>query len=242
MNIEKSKEKILAVEHLTVQLDREIIIENLNFDVDPGEYLTIIGPNGSGKTTLFRALIGVIAYKGRVHWASGVVLGYVPQKLDIERNVPLSLQDFFESKVMYGTRSGFETYLDLVNLPTYLLKKPLGLLSGGEFQRALVAFALIGDANVLLFDEPTAGIDVGGEGTIYQLLHRLQDERGTTMLLISHDLNVVYQYADRVLCINKKMICAGAPREVLNPRDLAMLYGAGAFYHHHDNMAPALRK
>ena len=88
------KERILTVENLTLTLDGETIIENLSFQVESGEYLTIIGPNGSGKTTLFRALIGILPYKGIVRWAPHVHIGYVPQKLDLERNVPLSLQDY----------------------------------------------------------------------------------------------------------------------------------------------------
>ncbi|MEK9194913.1 MAG: metal ABC transporter ATP-binding protein, partial [Patescibacteria group bacterium] len=91
---------------------------------------------------------------------------------------------------------------------------------------------MVNHPDVLLFDEPTAGIDVGAEETIYTILHKLQNDRGTTVLLISHDLNIVYRYANKVLCVNKTMICHGKPKDILNPEELAHIYGEGGFYHH----------
>jgi len=237
MGSQPAAEKILTVTNLTVTLGEQSIIEHLAFEVAAGEYLTIIGPNGSGKTTLFRALIGMLPYQGEIHWAPNIRVGYVPQKLDIERNVPLSLRDFLESKTGRSIRRELSAYLALVHLAPSLLGKPLGSLSGGEFQRALVAFALIGDTNVLLFDEPTAGVDKPSEEQIYETLHRLQDEKGITVITISHDLSLVNRYADKVLCLNKRNVCFGVPEEVLRSETLAELYGAEhyKFFHHvHD--------
>lgn len=233
-----ASEVILAVKNLTIILDRQTIVEDLSFEVKKGEYLTIIGPNGSGKTSLFRALIGVLPYKGAVEWDPGIAVGYVPQKLDLERNVPLSLRDFLYTKTRTTTPDELQKYLALVHLPLDLLSQPLGTLSGGEFQRALVAFALMGETNVLLFDEPTAGIDKPSEEQIYETLHRLQDERGLTIITISHDLSLVNRYADKVLCLNKRNICFGIPEDVLRSETLAELYGHEhyKFFHHmHDN-------
>ncbi len=230
----ENEKKILEVKNLTVKLDQQVVIDNLSFDVTEGEYLTIIGPNGSGKTTLFRALIGTVRHQGTIRWAPDAVIGYVPQKLDIERNVPLSLSDFLKSKTAV---SNLEKYLELVYLPRALLNQPLGSLSGGEFQRALVAFALIGNTNFLLFDEPTAGVDKPSEEQIFETLHRLQDEKGLTIITISHDLDVVNRYADKVLCLNKRNICYGTPEEALRTETLAELYGSEHhkfFHHHHD--------
>ena len=225
---------ILTVRNLGVILNRQSILEDISFEVERGEFFTIIGPNGSGKTTLFRALIGMIPYAGEVDWAPHVRIGYVPQKLDLERNVPLSLRDFLRTKS--GTAEGLKRYLALVHLSADLLNRPLGALSGGEFQRALVAFALIGDTNVLLFDEPTAGIDRPSEEQIYETLHRLQDERGLTIITISHDLSLVNRYATKVLCLNKRNICFGTPEEALQSKNLAELYGAEHFkYFHHQH-------
>lgn len=231
------KEKVLIVEGLTIKLDQHAIVEDLSFEVNRGEHLTIIGPNGSGKTTLFRALIGVLPHTGKILFTPGVIIGYVPQKLDLERNVPLSLRDFLQSKAARSSKNDLEKCLSLVNLPYSLLDKPLGILSGGEFQRSLVAFALMGNTSVLLFDEPTAGVDKPSEEQIYETLHRLQDERGLTIITISHDLSLVNRYADKVLCLNKRNICFGVPDEVLRSKTLAELYGPEHlkfFHHHHD--------
>lgn len=224
--MEENSEKVLKVRDLSVSLSGENIIDNLNFDVTRGEYLTIIGPNGSGKTTLFRALIGIVPHRGEITWAKDVILGYVPQRLDLERNVPLSLRDFLVSKT--GGHAGIlDQYLTMVHLQPELLKKTLGELSGGEFQRALVAFALMGDTNVLLFDEPTASVDKPSEEQIYETLHRLQHERGLTIITISHDLSLVSRYADKVLCLNREAACFGIPSEVMRPEILTKLYGRG---------------
>ncbi|MBU6415094.1 ATP-binding cassette domain-containing protein, partial [Patescibacteria group bacterium] len=119
-----------------------------------------------------------------------------------------------------------------VGLSKHFLRKRLSELSAGQLQRVLIAWSLIGHPDVLLFDEPTSGIDVGGEETIYSLLHRLQDERNISIIIVSHDLHVVYHYANDVLCLNKEMVCHGPPRDVLTQEQLKKLYGEVSFYHH----------
>ena len=121
------------------------------------------------------------------------------------------------------------------HLARHLLKQRLGWLSGGQLQRVLIAWAVLDDPDVLLFDEPTSGIDIGGEETIYNLLRKLKEERNLTMLLISHDLNIVYKYANNVICINKEMICYGVPSEVLDPSALTKLYGGEASFYKHEH-------
>ena len=111
----------------------------------------------------------------------------------------------------------------------------MGWLSGGQLQRVLIAWAILDNPDVLLFDEPTAGIDVGGEETIYNLLKKLNDERAMTILLISHDLNIVYKYANTVLCVNKQKICFGRPNDVLDPQALVKLYGGEAAFYAHEH-------
>lgn len=223
---------ILDIKDLKVVLDGFTILENVSLTVKKGEVVAVVGPNGAGKSTLFQALLGLVPYSGTVTWGTNIKIGYVPQKLAVERNFPLTVQEFLTLR----TDSDKAIHDVLATVGFGGQERPLGVLSGGEFQRVLIAWALLGDPNVLLFDEPTAGIDIGGEETIYQLLHQLQDARGFTIILISHDLNVVYQYANNVLCLNKRMICFGEPAVVLDPKSLAQLYGGEAkFYHHHDH-------
>ena len=226
---------ILSVKNVSVSFDGTPALNNITIDVGRGETLAVIGPNGAGKTALFRALIGAIPYSGEIQWAADVKIGYVPQKLDIDRNVPLSLKDFLKIKMRMSNekKSALMETLGRVRLPTSLLSVRLGDLSSGQFQRALIAFALIGKPSVLLFDEPTASVDFPREEQIYDMLHELQDAYGFTLILISHDLNVVYRYASTVLCINKKMLCHGIPQVALTPESLQKLYDSPALYHHH---------
>lgn len=233
--MESAKSPLLEVTDLSVRINHASILEKVSFRVAEGDVMALVGPNGAGKSTLFRALLGLIPYKGTITWHGDIKIGYVPQKLSIEHDFPISVDEFIKLK---GAKDKeMHDVLASVGLPSDIHQRPLGVLSGGEFQRVLIAWALVGSPNVLLFDEPTAGIDIGGEETIYQLLHQLQDVHGFTIILISHDLNVVYQYATNVLCINKKMICFGEPNDVLDPKSLAQLYGGEAKFYHHDHPA-----
>lgn len=238
MELRMAGNTILDVKNLSVTLDGENILRDISFSVKKGEAMAVIGPNGAGKTVLFRTLLGLLPHEGDIKWQTGVRIGYVPQKFLTDRTIPLTVKEFFllKSRHFWFPRKNFISHLthelELVGLSKEILEKPLGELSGGQLQRIIVSWALLDHPDVLLFDEPTSGIDIGAEETIYTVMHRLQDERGTTILLISHDLNVVYRYAQNVLCLNKKLICRGAPAEVLNPTELAMLYGEGKFYHH----------
>lgn len=234
----EQKESILEVKNLSVTLDGRTIVEDVSFTVEQGQALAVIGPNGAGKTMLFRALLGLVPSHGHIKWSEGAEVGYVPQRLPLPEYIPLTVKEFFllksprfwfpEKKLLAHIHHEFT----LVGLHDRILSRKLTDLSGGEFQRLLIAWAMTTHPTVLLFDEPTAGIDVGFEETIYTVMRKLQKERGTTILLISHDLDVVYRYAQEVLCINKKMICYGKPSEVLHPKELAKLYGEGGFYKH----------
>lgn len=232
------QENILEVKNLLVNLDHENIVDDISFTVRRGEALAIIGPNGAGKTVLFRTLLGLLPHRGIVEWQKGIRIGYVPQKFFVEKSFPITVQEFFLLKSLHfwmpdnAFLGHLPHELSLVGLEKEILAKPLSELSGGQMQRILISWAMLNHPDVLLFDEPTAGIDIGAEETIYTILHKLQNDRGTTIILISHDLNVVYRYADNVLCINKAMICHGKPENVLNPKELAQIYGEGGFYHH----------
>ncbi len=229
---------ILKVSNLSVIFPDQDVLTDISFEVQEGESLAIVGPNGSGKSVLLRALIGAVPYIGLVTWGNGVRIGYVPQRLDLDRSIPLTLGDFLATKIkILGLpKNVAQEALLKVKLDASFLDKKLGFLSGGQFQRALIAFALIGKPNVLLFDEPTSGVDLPREEQIYETLHRLEDEGGLTLILVSHDLSLVYKHSSQVICLNKSLICEGVPQEVLTSETLQKLYGDRVLYHHeHDD-------
>ena len=235
------KETILEVDNLSVSFDGQKVLDNINFSLKSGEVFAVIGPNGSGKSVLFRSLLGLIPYSGGIKWRPGLKIAYVPQKLAIERGLPLTVKEFLglkstsKEKILQALSSvGIETGPEHEHhLEHHILNRRMGLLSGGEFQRVLVAWSLVDNPDVLLFDEPTTGIDIGGEETIYNLLHELQEKRKLTIVLISHDLNIVYKYAKTVICLNRQQVCFGEPHAVLNPEELSSLYGGEAKFYHH---------
>ncbi|MGE5731691.1 MAG: metal ABC transporter ATP-binding protein, partial [Gemmatimonas sp.] len=155
----------LEVEHLSVRLGDVEILRDLSFSVPKGSSLAVIGPNGSGKTILFRALIGAVPHEGTVRWAPDARIGYVPQRFDLERNLPVTGDDLLRARARLAAAqsSDIERVLSRVGLTREILGKAIGTLSGGQFQRLLMAFALLGDPTVLLLDEPTAGIDEPGQ-------------------------------------------------------------------------------
>ena len=226
----------LEVERLSVRIGDAVVLDDLSFVVPRGTSLAIIGPNGAGKTVLFKALIGALPHDGAVRWAKGTRVGYVPQKLDLERDLPVTGQDFLHAKaVVTGSApSDVVRATSAVGFPSALLPRPIGALSGGQFQRLLVAVALLGKPSVLLLDEPTAGVDAPGQESVTETLDRLRREQGLTVVVISHDLSVVYRYASRVLCLGRGTACFGPPKTVLTPAMLEGLYGAQVSYHIHD--------
>ncbi len=226
---------ILKVRNLNVKFDNERVIENLSFQVKKGEFYIILGPNGAGKTTLFKALLGFIPYQGEINWGQeNLKIGYLPERLSrLEfRRLPISVKEFYHFKE--DSDEKISRMLESVGLKSEkILRRNPGNLSSGQFQRMLIGWALIGNPQVLFFDEPTAGIDIGGEETIYSLLQKFWKKRNLTILLITHDLDIVYGYATNILCLHKEVVCSGPPREVLTTERLEKLYGNKIKFYKH---------
>lgn len=233
----------LEVKNLSYQINQQDILKDISFRVETGDILVIIGPNGSGKTTLLKNIIGLlkpssgqVLIKGREPYFSLGKIGYVPQKLDFDRLTPITVKEF-----MGLERCGVEKHspkhisqvLEKVGLAKQEHKK-LGVLSGGEFQRLMIARALLHEKELLIFDEPSAGIDVAGEDTIYSLIAEINQKTKATCLIVSHELSIVHKYAKNVLCLNKSLVCFGKPETAINSETLQALYGGSAgLYHHH---------
>lgn len=254
-------EPILATENLNVKFHNHQVLKGISFSVNKGDVLAIVGPNGAGKSVLFRALLGLIPYYGKIQWAKNIKINYVPQRFNINRDIPLSVAEFLKFKTPHLKNDGktakgshflsagktknnnhIINSLKQVGLLDHgdddyplILNQRLGWLSGGQLQRVLIAWAILDNPDVLLFDEPTSGIDIGGEETIYNLILKLNKEHSMTILLISHELNIVYKYATSVMCLNKEMVCYGLPNEVLDPKSLAKLYGGETGFYKHEH-------
>jgi zinc transport system ATP-binding protein len=232
---------ILSVKDLNVQFNSHKILEDISFEVKRDDTLAIIGPNGAGKTVLFKCLLGLLPYTGKIEWAPDAKIGYVPQRLYVGKDLPLTVEEFLHFKEKDTKK--IEEILEQVGFSEdenhakhrgkRLLSSKLGVLSGGEFQRVVIAFALLGKRNVLLFDEPTSGVDVSAELTVYSLIEKLKKESDLTIIFISHELQVVYQHAASVLCLNKEKVCFGPPRNVIDKKSLQKLYGGDVHFHHH---------
>lgn len=219
----------LSVKNLTVKYGSQTILNRLSFEVEKGSITAIIGPNGSGKTTLFRALLSLIPHEGSVKIfqkpAKDVLsrIGYVPQNFDFDRTLPITVNEFLS--FAYGRRSFKNNQICHEVRVDVLANKLIGELSGGQLQRVLIAQALIKTPDLLLLDEPSAGIDIEGAQAFYDLVRHLNTEHGVTVLLISHEINMVYSFADQILCLNRDLVCNGPPREVLTKEVMEKLYG-----------------
>lgn len=229
------RNRLLSVRNLRVAFGNRVVLQELNFEVYSGECLAIIGPNGSGKSVLLKALQHLIPYEGEIHWIREARVGYVPQSVARDRQLPLRVRELMVAKArfLHLADQEMKQVFSELNLSPEFLNAGTGTLSGGQFQKALIAFALLGHPNVILFDEPTASLDELGEERIYELIHELQQRRGITIILVSHDLSIVYRYASRVLCLSKGKPCIGPPKQILTPEMLEDLYGAPHKYYRH---------
>jgi zinc transport system ATP-binding protein len=214
---------ILKVSNLTVKMQNQTLIENLSFNVRKGTTLAILGPNGAGKSLLFRTLLNRVPYTGKFEWAEKVKIGYVPQNISVS-DIPMSVKEFLSMD--NGNGMNVEDALSLVKLRDKgVASKRLGVLSGGQLRRVLIALALKEKPNVLFLDEPTTGVDMGSEEPIYLMLNEIKKTSKITIFLITHDIHIVQEYADDLLAINKCLTFCGPSQEIAKPETQRIIYG-----------------
>jgi len=225
---------VLTVSNLQIAYEGDPIISDLSFAVEKRDVLIILGPNGAGKTTLLRALQNLLPYQGAVSWNAQKISYLPPQEFLQRQNLPpLNIEEFYAFKT--SDSNAIKSMIAEVGLDESLLSHQFGELSTGQFQRMLIGWALLDNPDVLILDEPTSGIDIGGEETIYSLLHKFWQNQNLTILLVTHDLNIVWEYATQVICLNKQQMCMGKPDEVLTPEQLKTLYGTGIKFYKHQH-------
>lgn len=234
----------LEVKDLTVWFpgQERPAVEDVSFALDEGQIAILIGPNGSGKSTVLKAILGLVEFSGEVRVFGAPAaearaqIGYVPQRLAFDLTLPLTVGEAIRMPLLGARDADAEVavrhFVEVLGLAP-LVDRALGTLSGGQLKRTLIARAMVTRPRLLLLDEPEAGIDVGGEQTLYELLDRLVAHHRLTALICSHELDLVFRYADQVLCLNRRLQCSGPPAEILTADALARLYGpATALYRH----------
>jgi len=231
---------VLTVENLSVRYGATEVLRDVSLAMEPGEIVTIVGPNGSGKTTLLRAIVGAVpAAEGRIARAGGLMVGYVPQRLHVDPTLPITVERFLRLPGD-APREAVTSALLRAGVPE-IATQQMSELSGGQLQRALLARALVATPDLLLLDEPTAGLDQPGSAAFYRLIEDVRRETGCAVLMISHELHVVMAASDRVICLNGHVCCHGTPEHVSSAPEYRALFGTGtggalAIYRHdHDH-------
>jgi len=227
------------IDNLTVKFGDNAILDNVNLHVNCGEVIGVVGPNGAGKTTLLRTILGEIAYQGKIVFriagsaSKKPKIGYVPQKLQFDLSSPISVADLVASAISchpvwtginYDLLEKVKSVLSLFSAE-HLLKRRIGVLSGGELQRVLLAIAMTPEPELLLLDEPASGVDVKGLSLFYQIVDDLRKKYDIAVILVTHDLAGVSCYVDRLIFLNRSVIAEGEPKVVLSNEKLVKTFG-----------------
>ena len=237
--MENKNKVLLKVEKVGVSINDKSLVKGVSFEVKQNEIVTLIGPNGSGKSTTAKIALGI--YKkidGKVKKYTDKI-GYVPQKISIDWTLPIRVLDFM-SLTENLTQDQINTALNLTGVE-HLKDKNLSNLSGGEFQRVLIARAISKQPELLVLDEPVQGVDFKGEIALYELIKKISEKMQCGILLISHDLHVVMSATDFVICLNGHVCCSGTPQKVIKDNKYKELFGDRAsnilslYEHKHDH-------
>jgi len=242
-----SQEPLLSATGLGVRRDGRWVIRDVDLSVRAGEIVTLIGPNGGGKSTTAKAMLGLVPLAaGSRRSAPDLTIGYMPQRFTIDWTLPLDVRRLLTLTRRHD-RAEIRAALETVGCAG-LERSPVQGLSGGEFQRVLLARALLGDPKLLVLDEPVQGVDFAGEIAMYDLIRQLRDERGCGVLMVSHDLHVVMAQTDTVVCLDGHVCCSGPPKTVMGDAEYRRMFGSRAgqalalfehdllhHEHHHDH-------
>ncbi|WP_226779093.1 metal ABC transporter ATP-binding protein [Oceaniglobus trochenteri] len=230
---------LLSLQGVGVRLGGAEVLRDVDLSFARGEIVTIVGPNGSGKSTLLRAMIGAVRpSSGQVVRASGLRIGYVPQTLHIDATLPITVARFLSLPVRRN-RGEIAEALDQAGVPD-LGARQMARLSGGQFQRVLLARALLETPDLLLLDEATRGLDQPGSAAFYRQVEEVRQRLGCGVVMVSHELHVVMSASDRVICLNGHICCEGKPEVVADAPEYRALFGTGtggalALYRHDHN-------
>ncbi|MCF6236582.1 MAG: zinc ABC transporter ATP-binding protein ZnuC [Gammaproteobacteria bacterium] len=229
---------LIEVKGVSLKVQDNIILENINLNLNTGETVALIGPNGAGKSSLVRLILGLTkATTGSIYIKPKTRIGYVPQKFSVDDTLPLTVQRFLKLGGRYS-KTQLSSALSEVGAQK-LLNSPIQNISGGETQRVMLARALLRNPELLILDEPAQGVDVTGQAELYELISSIRENHRCGILMVSHDLHFVMATTNRVLCLNRHICCSGHPEAVSHdPRYLELFnrHPSIALYtHHHDH-------
>lgn len=229
-------ETLISLENVCVHIGAKVALHDVNLNLIAGEIVTIVGPNGSGKSTLLRTLVGAIKPTGgQISRKPELRIGYVPQKLHIDPTLPLTVRRFLSLPRRVSDAVATKALEDAG--AGDLSKRQMTDLSGGQFQRVLLARALLNNPHILILDEATQGLDQPGSADFYTQIAQVRQTFGCAVLMVSHELHVVMAASDRVVCLNGHICCEGAPETVASAPEYQALFGSGthgalALYRH----------
>ena len=234
-----SPDSLIKAKGLCLNIGGRNILSHIDIHIQRREIITLVGPNGSGKTSLIRLLLGLLdADSGSIERQENLKIGYMPQKLHVDASLPLSVKRFLQ---LSGVSAEDELLSALARVQAEsVLNKPLQNISGGELQRVLLARALLRKPDLLILDEPAQGVDIGGQQQLYQLIAQIRDEIACGVLMVSHDLHLVMEATDQVMCLNTHICCTGHPEAVSQHPEYLKLFGGslpgiGIYSHNHDH-------
>ena len=216
---------LIEVRNLNVAYGRKKVLKDVNLTLSKDEIVTIVGPNGSGKTTLFKSIIGSVPItSGKVFIKPNLKIGYVPQVLNIDRSMPLTVERFLKLAKNRNDQGLLKARQILGS--DDLLSNQISNLSAGQLQRVLLGHALMNDPDILLLDEATRGLDQPGSAAFYKKIEEIRDTTGCAILMISHDLHVVMSASNRVICLNGHICCQGEPKSVASSPEYKAMFGS----------------
>lgn len=232
---------LMTLKGISKSFDGRPILHHIDLAIRSNSITTIIGPNGAGKTTLLRILLGLeTPSDGKISRRPDLKLGYVPQRFHKDPMLPLKVSRFLQLAPSSPKATFITNTLAEVGA-AHLVDQSMNTLSGGELQRILLARALLNTPELLALDEPMQGVDLRGQSALYQLLSDIQQRRGCSILMVSHDLNFVMAATDQVICLNHHICCSGRPDDVRAHPEYVALFGdqdfkgVGIYSHHHDH-------
>ena len=231
---------LISLTNAGIERSGRWLVRGVTMTVEAGEIVTLIGPNGSGKSTTAKLALGIFKPdEGNAVQRDNLRVGYVPQKLSIDWTLPLNVKRFMRLTGDISEKDALDALT--ATRTTHLANSEVRTLSGGEFQRVMLARAIAGKPELLVLDEPVQGVDFNGEIALYELIKNIRDELQCGVLLISHDLHVVMAATDRVICLNGHICCSGTPKTVASSKEYKALFGARAstglaiYEHNHDH-------